>query len=916
MSNKPTSYRTATSRQLRKKLEAWKEYFLPVVLVFSLLAMIFPEKTGAQSDLLSKSDLLAKSDLLSKRGILSITNIKDNIASYRGNSIPKYEKIEITFEINGTTAENYYLPYDDNNSPPRVQSGIGITVNALFSPDNWKTVYTQPAFYYQHFDGQVKAGNEWFYPTGFFSWKARFSPHKTGTWQYQLTAQDSSGTFTSPPVSFNVVSSSHRGFVQVSSEDPRYFEFEDGTYFPALGFNLNHKELDWVNPVLSNEPKFQIMQQNGLQFFRTWLTQWSIYGSAWAVWYSPNPAHRSQEPIMGLAHEGDARFANYPKITPPLPPQGSEFYMWLNHDETIGKGGRQYDLTPCRQIGWIHPAVPLKQNTNYRVRVRYNAQGLVGPRVAGKPYGFVIKEAAWLWNNTDETKRCYYPGTGTVLAATYRLSDNDPWKDNPDSHNPGWRILEGTFNSGAKDFIDKYLFLAIENAKASNPDDSAGHVFIDQIWLEEDFGNGRLGPNIIYKPWMSHHLYINQRNAYAFDKVISLAEKYDIYLKPVLLEKNDAILRSFGFDGSKLPTRDNDVFYGNGREANGATKVRWLQKAWWRYAQARWGYSPHIHSWELLNEGPPTDNPPHFTLADEFGKYMHCGVFGIDPGSDCTYDHPNDHMISTSFYSQNFPYRFWKNTSGNYPDVDFADQHLYIREDDPASFFDEAIAQQSLSGQRGAKQSGGAAKPIVRGEVAWQFTKNDLDSQNDLFTQNAADGLWLHNYIWAGIHPGGAIDQYWVAGKYARHIYQTGSHDHRPKFGNFYRFIKDIPLNNGNYVDVQAQVSNDNLRAWGQKDLANSRAHLWIQNKKHTWKNVADGVNIPPISATVLITGLKPESKYIVDWWDTYSGVSKSRQTIPSDSSGNLTLKVTNLTADVAVKISQSPLSRSIHTGR
>lgn len=47
------------------------------------------------------------------------------------------------------------------------------------------------------------------------------------------------------------------------------------------------------------------------------------------------------------------------------------------------------------------------------------------------------------------------------------------------------------------------------------------------------------------------------------------------------------------------------------------TKIRWLLEAWWRYLQARWGYSPAIYSWELLNEGVP-DSTLHYILTDEY----------------------------------------------------------------------------------------------------------------------------------------------------------------------------------------------------------------------------------------------------------------------------------------------------------
>src|SRR5690606_19680825 len=239
-------------------------------------------------------------------------------------------------------------------------------------------------------------------------------------------------------------------------------------------------------------------------------------------------------------HRQDSALNNYSNVNPPPPIEGSDYMMWLNYDTTLAGDGIMYQFTPCRLLGFSNPSVAVKRNTNYRVRVRYNAQGLNGPKVAGQPYGFTVKEGGWLWHDTDETKRCDYPGMGTVLAATYQKSANDPWRTYDDPDHAGWKILEGTFNSGNKDFIE-YFYLSLENLKNSQTNQSSGHVFVDMVWLEESLGNDKYGPNIIYKPWMSHHYYVNQRDAYALDKVLELADQNDVYLKMVMLEKNDYI---------------------------------------------------------------------------------------------------------------------------------------------------------------------------------------------------------------------------------------------------------------------------------------------------------------------------------------------------------------------------------------
>lgn len=780
----------------------------------------------------------------------AIGSISTNLDEYAGNQVPRYEKLELTFDVD-TTAQKLQLPFDAL-PPPGVEPEIGITVDALFSPDNWQTVYRQPAFYYQEFFHEIRSGQEWLYPTDDFSWKVRFAPDQEGDWQYKIVATDASGTSETAPQSFVTRASDNKGFIRVSETDPRYFEYEDGTYFPALGYNMNYDHVGWVNPVLDNKTNFQIMGQNGIQLARIWLSQWAIYGSEWNPWMAQNPK------LHGL-------YLPYTGVTPDTAFPGSDFSMQIDANHN-----------PCMFIGVWKAKPATRQDTDYRFQVRYKSSEITGPRLSGHTYGFTAKTGGWLW---DEGKYCQDPGAGTLLT-THQTDDTD-----------GWKILEGTLNSGDNDFLPNF-FLVLENA-------DAGTVYVDYVWIQEDLGNGQYGPNIISKPWMAHHLYMEQRNSYAFDQVVELAEQNGIYLRPVIHEKNDRIFTRIDFDGDTIrqddrctdqdPDNDpdrcpgNKWFYGNWRQM---TKVRWLQQAWWRYLQARWGYSPNIHSWELLNEGDPW-NGQHYTLADEFGKYMR-------------QFQPNHHMVSTSNW-HSFPRDpFWANAA--YSNVDFADIHQYIPESD-AGFTDAAQATYAASVQYGAKQPGGAGKPVIRGETSFVVSGSGPAAAE---LSEDTQGIWLHNFIWGGINAGGLIESYWYEN---RHIY-TDDFDHRHHFGAYYNFIKDVPLSNGHYQDAQAAVSNSNLRAWGQTDLTSGRAHLWIQNKNHTWKNVVDGVSVPAISGTLTVPGFQPGASHKIEWWDPYQPEETDQiigtKTVTAQTDGSIRVQIDNLDDDVAIKISRS----------
>ena len=175
--------------------------------------------------------------------------------------------------------------------------------------------------------------------------------------------------------------------------------------------------------------------------------------------------------------------------------------------------------------------------------------------------------------------------------------------------------------------------------------------------------------------------------------------------------------------------------------------------------------------------------------------------------------------------------------------------------------------------------------------------------------QNDTESIWLHNYIWGSINAGGIIDSYFYENIHIYSKNRDGTYifDHRDRYGSYYNFISDIPLNKGGYQDAQALVSNTNLRAWGQKDLGHGCAHLWLQNKDHTWKNVVDNLPIPAVSGTVKISGFQPNESYTIEWWDPYQA-DKTQQIISSNpivaqADGALSIQVINLATDVALKI-------------
>jgi hypothetical protein len=201
-------------------------------------------------------------------------------------------------------------------------------------------------------------------------------------------------------------------------------------------------------------------------------------------------------------------------------------------------------------------------------------------------------------------------------------------------------------------------------------------------------------------------------------------------------------------------------------------------------------------------------------------------------------------------------------------------------------------------------RSFGFNKPTIRGETGFTHPQRFTDpykgfafSGEDQLLLDDSNGIWWKKWVWANMDPGGLVEIYW----WKKLLLDPNFGGKYPKYGKAYQdFMAGIPLSNGHYQDVAATVSNPGMRVLGQKDLTNNRAHLWIDNPKHTWKNVVDGVTIPPVSGTVKVSGLR-NGPYKVEWWDTSSGAKQTET--KSCTGGQITLTVDNLTTDKACKI-------------
>jgi len=771
---------------------------------------------------------------------VTISQITDNRDEYTSRQVPKYEKFEISFRVNNLAAKNFYRPYD-RESIRGLTPGNGVTVDGLFLPpgkDDWDDAIVQPGFWYQPMHPEAKNG--FIYPQGEPMWKIRFAPTQTGAWKYRIRVQDTSVTGGQWPSNkwvetgvstFKVQESrpDNHGFVEVSPDDSRYFQFSDGSPFLALGHEVSTEGF-LTSHLEKGNPYFSTLQKYDVDLVRTWMCSSLITGRGTHGW----------DPWQNVDRVG--------------PNHGIEGVPYENHDFALrlsGSGDYIYTMKHGGQpLGsW------LKADQKYILKVRAKLDNVKAS--GSEPAGFVFKFS----RNPHDIKN---PDNDLKILTKKGFVGSTGWKE----------FQVSFINPFGRTRLDWGCTLAIGLGNISS-----GDVYIDRVYLGEDLGGGKTGPNVLFKGQLNYHLYCDQIASWLYDRFFEEAAEHNVYIKPVILEKNDPIYNRISLeDGTFMKERGgNKNFY-----AKPGTKVRKLHKYFWRYLAARWGYCTAVHSWELLNEGHPTD-PMHYDQANALQET-------IDKWD-------RNHMASTSFW-HSFPVDYWKNTPCRYADV-----HAYISTSyapdsvKPQMHEDAAFYHLWHSRDIAGKNVG---KPVIRGEAGLDFPHEQRPNPE---LQKDTDGVWFHNYTWAMLDSGGLYELYWWREDFYNYDQDPAKRfDHRDEFCRYSRFMEGINLNKGGYEDWAGSVNNDRLRVVGQKNIAKGALHLWVQNKKHTWKNVVDNNPIPPQDAKITIPGFEPGDSFKLEWWNTHNGRIMRTEQLTVNNNSQLVVEVNNLVTDIAVK--------------
>lgn len=770
--------------------------------------------------------------------------------------IEKYAKFEISFKITTTTATNPYFPYDEN-PPPGVERGTGITVDAiLLSPNqlNWNQARLLPCFYYQPVEELGAGNNIALLPTGQPEWRCRFTPEIPGLWQFKIRAADAGGTRVTNTQRFSVINSNRKGFIEVSSSNPNFFEFSDGT--PFITPLVNTEEGNPFNSLTRIRENIVKLGQGGIRFIR-----WFPTGEG--ANYFVVPFGDTIRINWGFGDGGETS------------------------DDADSTAGKKFSFAP-----YYYSVQELSVKPGSRYKLSFRAK-VTGERVLRAELGDLNGGRI----DICSTSSIFHQANNQNDTCTYR---GDGWHEyTVEGLNPDATVLSIAFRG---------LYVSAD-APWPYSVKQDGKIRIHSLKLQRDeTGNGGWGPNLLIRSDPDTYNYVDQRSAASLDEILKLSEQYGVYHKLTLFHKNDAILNRFQPDGT---VGTADQFANNFYSAAGQAS-RWYQRTYTRYFIARWSYSPALHSLELANENHFGDvAPTSFDAAFALAEYVHnvsprqilisnsfwgwfVADFWIDPNRGSLIDYADKH--------------WYANESGSGCEGDvcelisnvWADSAAYVRE--------------CRNRFQNYKQEYNYHKPIVRGEggvavsdTAPQHPDVAVDTQ----------GTYYHKKVWAHVGMlGYSCDGEWYPSLFASNAskhFPTGENNLFNIFSAYERFMQNEPVNNLSFQEIGTDLTGteqitltplaDPLRAWGVRDANSGKVLLWIDNAGHTWKNVVDAVPISPVKGELIIRGL-PKGIYTAEWWDTKAGtITKiEHHAYAVGSTGNLSFAISNLKTDLAVK--------------
>jgi len=343
----------------------------------------------------------------------------------------------------------------------------------------------------------------------------------------------------------------------------------------------------------------------------------------------------------------------------------------------------------------------------------------------------------------------------------------------------------------------------------------------------------------------------NAVDCFMLDRLVAAAEEKGIYLQLCLLTRDLYMHRLRDPASESYRSAIEDA------------------KRTFRYAVARWGYSPAVAAWEYWNEidpGLPTDR-----FYEELGQYLE----EIDPYR---------HLRTTSAWGPS-------PKDCRHPRLDIAEVHYYLRPQDREKIRDEVAA---VLDRTAFLREHAAKKPVLIGEFGLADDKWREDPQMPQDTEL----LHFHNSLWASLVSGvsGTTLFWWWDRLDRMNAY--------PHYLPVARFAEVIPFTRQALQPVVWKDDATSIRVLGM--TANQCGYYWIIRDQGTWLSRLRGEPAPQsATARIVLPGLAG-GRYRVIWWDTWQGrkVAEVPLTVPTGEEV-ATIETVAFTTDIAAQVEQ-----------
>ncbi len=437
-------------------------------------------------------------------------------------AVAVFEKFELRFDID--TVARHPLFAFDSAPPPGAEPGTGITAEALVtSPSGVQS--RQPAFWRQEVVRTVDGAGPHYAELSSGQWVVRVAPQEPGTHAVTLRARDASGDAEVPWGAFQATAAVRPGFIRVSREDPRYFEFSNRQLFFPIG--------------PASGPDYASFRGTGLNLERPWLAGLAAYSTNFARWMRVDKQ---------MGNEG---------VDNPL--SFDDHYPSHELSRALMAPGAHRIWTGLFMDNEFYPR--FRPGSDYLVKLRLKTDGVTGPANPALPFGFVIK-------------RHDFP---TATIETDLLSR--PSLITPIGLDREWHTVVARYRATSGEANLAYLSLSLENV-------TGGRAFIDEFSIREILADGSLGGEMVRHARGDLHTYVESRPAAYVDWQVEQGEASGVFFKFVVHDKRDWIQEHLTRAGAFQPAGDA-YFQPKGSRARWLLEQWWRYlAARWGYSTA------------------------------------------------------------------------------------------------------------------------------------------------------------------------------------------------------------------------------------------------------------------------------------------------------------------------------------------